>query len=182
MDRKRIHFPPKDDPLRADIRILGSLLGEVLIEQGGNALYDTVEGARLTAIRSRTGEGAARQALVNRLQGLDLTTAEELVYAFSTYFQLANLAEKIHRIRRRRDYLRTSNAVQPGSIHEAMIRLKAQGHDRPAIDKLLATLHIEPVFTAHPTQASRRSLLQKQQEIGRRLFDRLNPARTPQES
>lgn len=181
MDRRRIQFPAKDDPLRADIRTLGSLLGEVLIEQGGNGFYDTVEGARLTAIRFRTGEEGARQALISRLQGLDLTTAEDLIYAFSTYFQLANLAEKIHRIRRRRDYLRTSDTPQPGSIHEAMVRLKAQGHDLPTVHRLLAKLHIEPVFTAHPTQASRRSLLQKQQQIGRRLFDRLDPARTPQE-
>jgi phosphoenolpyruvate carboxylase len=107
--------------------------------------------------------------------------AETLVRAFATYFEVVNLAERIHRIRRRRDYLRGASDPQEGSLEATVARLAAAGVTPVQTDALLQRLRIEPVFTAHPTEATRRTLLEKEQVIGRLLVERLDPSRTPDE-
>jgi phosphoenolpyruvate carboxylase len=107
--------------------------------------------------------------------------AETLVRAFATYFEVVNLAERIHRIRRRRDYLRSASDPQEGSLEATAIRLAASGVTSSQIAALLQRLRVEPVFTAHPTEATRRTLLEKEQVIGRVLVERLDPSRTPDE-
>ncbi|MBA3564871.1 MAG: phosphoenolpyruvate carboxylase [Gammaproteobacteria bacterium] len=178
--RKDIRFTPKDEALRADVRELGALVGDVIREQGGYALFDRVEAARQAAIRRRE-ESAGDETLAGIVAGLEPDVARDVVRAFSTWFQVVNTAEKVHRIRRRRDYLRDKGHPQPGSLEDALRRLRDAGIDLPACCKLLDRLLIEPVFTAHPTEPVRRTLLRKEQLIVRRLVDRLDPERTPDE-
>src|SRR5690606_29053647 len=101
--------------------------------------------------------------------------------AFTTYFQAINLAERVHRIRRRRDYQRQDAGPQPGSLHAVLALLREQGVEAAQIAALLPRLRVEPVFTAHPTEAVRRALLEKERDIVRRLIDDIDHTRTPQE-
>ena len=168
-------FAPKDVPLRDDVRTLGALVGDVIREQCGDAFFQLVERARHAAIAGADDE------LHALLKGLAPRDAETLVRAFATYFEVVNLAERIHRIRRRRDYLRSARDPQEGSLQAAVARLAAAGVSPPQVAALLQRLRVEPVFTAHPTEATRRTLLEKEQVIGRLLVERLDPSRTPDE-
>jgi phosphoenolpyruvate carboxylase len=180
MRRRRIEFEPKDEPLRADVRRLGGLVGEMLAEQGGAELFGRVEAVRQAAIRRReSGEDAADE-LFPHLAGLEPRSAAELARAFAAYFQVVNLAEKVHRIRRRRDY-QSRHQTQRGSLMESALRLREAGVGPGEVGELLGRLRIEPVFTAHPSEATRRTILEKEQRIARRLVERLDPSLTPPE-
>lgn len=180
--RQDIEFANKDKALRHDVHILGEMIGELLKEQGGDALYDVVEAARRTAIDRREGDPAAGAHLDALVMSLSPLTARNFVRAFSTYFQVVNAAEQVHRIRRRRDYLRDKAILQPGGIEETIFMLKEHDFSLEDIDKLLNCLRIELVFTADNIEPTRRTILRKQQNIIRRLIDIQNPALTPQES
>lgn len=173
-------FLPHDGPLREDVRRLGALVGQMLAEQGGQAFFERVEHVRTAAIHRRRS-GAAVDALAESLTGLDAADAEALARAFATYFQAVNTAERVHRIRRRRDYQREGGAPQPESLAAVLTVLKKDGVGRDELVRLLERLDVEPVFTAHPTEAVRRSLLEKEQEIVRALVEEFDPTRTPQE-
>jgi phosphoenolpyruvate carboxylase len=147
----------------------------VLREQCGEEFFQLVERARRAAI---TSTDDALDALVT---GLPARDAETLIRAFATYFEVVNLAERIHRIRRRRDYLRGASEPQEGSLRATLQRLAGAGVTSQRTAALLQRLRVEPVFTAHPTEATRRTLLEKEQVIGRLLVERLDPARTPDE-
>jgi len=179
--RQDITFEYKDQALRDDVRILGTLVGELLRDQGGDQLFDFVENARLRAIRRREGNELEGEQLSDLVRNLDLDLAHEVIRAFSTYFQMVNIAEKVHRIRRRREYLQEVGSYQPGGLEETLLRLKASGLDLEALQELLQDMQIEPVFTAHPTEPTRRTILRKEQHIVRRLIDMLNPTMTVQE-
>ena len=156
-------------------------MGAVIREQGGDELFEKVEGARVAAIRRREGEPAADgelQALVGALSPRD---AGELVRGFATYFTVVNLAERINRIRRGRDHLRAGRAPQEGTLDDTVRRLAAAGLGPEDMRALLQRLLFEPVFTAHPTEATRRTLLDKEQAISRLLVRRLDPSLTPGE-
>ncbi len=181
MRRQDITFEGKDQALRDDVRTLGALVGELITEQGGNELFEIVESARLRSIRRREGNEKEGEQLVDFVSGLELDMAIEVIRAFSTYFQMVNTAEKVHRIRRRREYLQDAGQYQPGGLEETMVKLKAAGLSIKDIRKLLKGLRIEPVFTAHPTEPTRRTILRKEQRIVRRLIDMLNPTMTAQE-
>ncbi len=170
-----IEFAPKDAQLRDDVRTLGALVGDVLREQCGEPFFQLVERARRAAISSAEDE---LEALV---RGLPAREAETLVRAFATYFAVVNLAERVHRIRRRRDYLRSGGDPQEGGLADTARRLAAAGVTPQQLTELVDRLQIEPVFTAHPTEATRRTLLEKEQIIGRLLVERLDPSRTPDE-
>lgn len=173
-------FLPHDGPLREDVGRLGAMVGQMLAEQGGAAFFERVEQVRIAAIRRRR-EGASVAELAASLAGLDAGTAEALARAFATYFQAVNTAERVHRIRRRRDYQREGSQAQPESLLDALAQLKAQGVGADELLGWLDRLWIEPVFTAHPTEAVRRSLLEKEQAIVRSLVDGFDRDRTPQE-
>jgi phosphoenolpyruvate carboxylase len=173
-------FLPPDGPLREDVSRLGAMVGRMLAEQGGTAFFERVEQVRTAAIRRRR-EGATVGDLAASLAGLDAHDAEALARAFATYFQAVNTAERVHRIRRRRDYQREGSAPQPESLLDVLGRLKAEGVGADELVGWLDRLWIEPVFTAHPTEAVRRSLLEKEQAIVRSLIDGFDPQRTPQE-
>ncbi|HZF16256.1 MAG TPA: phosphoenolpyruvate carboxylase [Steroidobacteraceae bacterium] len=181
MYRHEIQFPPKDAALRDDVHDLGALVGEILKEQGGTRLFDLVEGDRVAAIRRREGDPAGDSALRARVLDREPSAAKELVRAFSTWFQVVNLAEQVHRIRRRRQYFLDSAHPQPDGVEDALHSLKAQGLKLEEVLALLAGTRIEPIFTAHPTESPRRTLLRQQQRIARLLVDRLDTGLTPQE-
>ena len=177
---REVEFAAKDEGLRDDVNLLGRLVGEVLVEQEGSELFGRVEAVRAAAIgRREQGNG---DLLECELAGLDPTQASELVRAFSAYFQVVNLAERVHRIRRRRDYERQSGEPQPGGLEYSLRKILEEGCDTGRISGLLEGLRIEPVFTAHPTESTRRTLLEKQQRLARALIERLDPGLTPREN
>ena len=178
---REVRFSSKDEPLRADVHLYGAMVGDILKEQGGETLYQDVELARSAAIAAREGDASATGELARRLEALSAERSAAVVRAFSIYFQAINLAERVHRIRRRRDYLREASKPQPESLAAAMCALHDQGMSLDALAARLAATHYEPVLTAHPTQATRRTILRKQQRIARAMVDRLRPGLTPQE-
>ncbi|HET7932343.1 MAG TPA: phosphoenolpyruvate carboxylase [Rhodanobacteraceae bacterium] len=179
-ERRDIAYSPHDEPLRADVRELGALVGDMLAEQDGDAFFERVEQVRTAAIRRRVaGEGVA--ALAGLLDGAEPEPAEMLARAFATWFEVVNTAERVHRIRRHRDYQRAGAAPQPESLGDVLEHLKARGVGADELMDWIARLDVEPVFTAHPTEAVRRSLLEKEQNIVRALADQFDTARTPRE-
>ncbi len=182
MRRDDIQFPAKHSALRDDVHVLGALVGDVLKDQGGDALFDLVEKDRRLSIRRRAGDKEAAAELSVQLRGRAPQVARDLARAFSMWFRAVNLAEKVHRIRRRRGYfLEASERAQPGGVEAALIDLAARGHSLAQVLDLLRRISIEPVFTAHPTESARRTMLRKNQRIAELLLDRLDPTLTPQE-
>jgi phosphoenolpyruvate carboxylase len=178
--RSQIYFPPKHEALREDVHALGALVGEILLEQGGPELLYLVEHDRVAAIKRREGDKLANTELTTRTKGRPPHVARDLVRAFSSWFHVVNLAEKVHRIRRRREYfVKDSVRPQPGGVQDAFARLRVDGLQLDDVLKLIAGLRIEPVFTAHPTESTRRTILRKQQHVAELLLDRLNPTLTP---
>jgi phosphoenolpyruvate carboxylase len=179
--RQDVTFKEKEQPLRDDVRVLGTMVGELVRQQGGETLFNLVENARLTAIRRREGNEKPGEELSKLVEKLDPELALQVIRSFSTYFQMVNIAEKVHRIRRRRDYLSDGGHFQPGGLEDTLVKLKASGMDADGVRKLLDLLSIEPIFTAHPTEPTRRTILRKEQNIVRHLVDLLNPTMTSQE-
>jgi phosphoenolpyruvate carboxylase len=181
---REVELPAADRPLRADVNRLGAMVGDILAEQRGPEFLAAVERVRIAAIRRRESGGAILDlaaALRAAVGGEDLEQAEALARAFATYFNAVNLAERVHRIRRRREYQKAGAAPQPGGFEEAFAKLAAEGVSREEMLALLPRLRIEPVFTAHPTEAVRRALLEKEQDIVECLVNDLDGTRTPQE-
>jgi phosphoenolpyruvate carboxylase len=149
------------DPLAREVRLLGALLGQVIIEQAGEAIFDLVERLRLAAIAFRKDDDpAVRARLEAELDALELADAEAVISAFSLYFQLVNLAEARARVRALR---RRERAARDGllddSVAEAIARLRRAGRSEEDLDAIIARLSISPVLTAHPTEARRRTTL-----------------------
>lgn len=180
--RSGLSFPHTHVPLSADVGELGSLLGEVIKEQCGSAFFDRVEGVRRAAIDRRERDGPDGKRLAVLCHGLSAGLADDLARAFSAYFRMVNLAEQIHRIRRQLDYQQVDSPPQPEGFEEVLMRLRDGGHGWPEVRELLQRLAIEPVFTAHPTQALRRTMIEKQQRIARDLIGRINATLTPEAS
>lgn len=166
----------KQAPLRRDIRSLGALLGQVLREQAGEHLYDTVESLRRTAIARREAEALHDETEASRhlqdaqavayMAAADPVSAYRLARAFATYFELINLAETNHRKRRRRAaQLDADAAPQRGSLRGTLRRMREAGSDRTAALQMLQKVTITPVFTAHPTEVARRSVMFKRRRI-----------------
>jgi phosphoenolpyruvate carboxylase len=184
MYRQSIQFPAKDLGLREDVHALGTLIGESLRDQGGEELFNLVEGDRLAAISRRDGDGegdANGDELRQRTLGRSPASATDLTRAFSIWFQAVNTAEKVHRIRRRRQYLNDATTAQPGGIADCITRLQREGLPLERTLELIASMSIEPVFAAHPTESTRRTILRKQQRIAQDLLERLNPVLTQTE-
>ncbi len=161
----------KEAPLRRDVRSLGMLLGEVLREQAGPAIFDTVEQLRRSAIAQRDAAPIGDQSATITLDPAlgatdDPTTTYQLARAFSFYFELINLAETNHRKRRRLAAQLDPHAPpQRGSLRGTLRMLRRAGLPRPDVLKLLAQVCISPVFTAHPTEVARRSVMFKRRRI-----------------
>lgn len=175
------------DPLSREVRLLGALLGQVIAEQGGPELFAQVERIRRRTIALRRDPAlvaepdAERERLAAEVASLPLEQLSAVGKAFTTYFQLVNLAEERARIRVLRTRARAARGgAIDDSISEAVDRLAA-GHGREGVLELLRGLHVHPVLTAHPTEARRRTLLVALRRI-RRLLDHMDdPLVTPDE-
>jgi phosphoenolpyruvate carboxylase len=148
----------EDGALRADIRRLGMLLGQTLTRQEGRGLLDLVEEVR--ALVRTDADGAAA-----KLSSVDVATATLLARAFSTYFHLANITEQVHRARD----LRRRRAQHGGWLDGAARRIADRGVPAKELAAAARRLAIRPVFTAHPTEAARRSILTKLRSIADEL-------------
>ncbi len=153
-----------DAQLRRDIRRLGELLGETLAQQESPALVDQIEDIRRLSREALAGDRKAQQALTKRLSTADLPTAVNLIRAFRTYFHLANIAEQVARIRALND-----RPEGTGWLAQAVEKV-ADELGPPALTTALAKMQIRPVFTAHPTEASRRTTLTQLRAIGDTLL------------
>ena len=150
------------EALRAAIRRLTTLLGQTLVRHGGEQLLDLVEEVRRLA---RVASEKGSTEITGLLTGLDAGTAVQLARAFSCYFKLANVAEQLHRSRELRDR-------RPGGRGPLRLLMERLGHeaDRDEVEAVLARAELRPVFTAHPTEASRQSVL----AVLRRIADGLD--------
>src|SRR5271168_384373 len=171
-------FPLKDLGLREDVHALGELIGETLRDQGSEEFFRLVEDDRLAAIRRREGDAAGGAELEELTKNRSQSAATDLTRAFSLWFQAVNTAEKVHRVRRRRQYLNDSSTAQPGGIADCIARLQRDGVTLAEALELIGSMSIEPVFAGHPTESTRRTILRKQQHIAQDLLDSRNPAST----
>ena len=178
---RQVDFAPMDAPLREDVSRLGQLIGEVLVDQDGPELLARVERVRKLAIARREGRADLIE-LQQVLSELPLAEIEPLVRAFGVYFQSVNVAERLHRVRRRLDYQRTGAAPQPGGLHATLVTLKEAGVGVSELAELLPRLLIEPVFTAHPTEATRRTMLEKEHAVVRALMVAVEKRLTPRDA
>lgn len=156
------------DRIRDDIRLLGTLLGETLVRQRGQYLLDLVEEVRALS-KEAVDTGSSPGKLAARLEELDLDTTIDLARAFSTYFQLANIAEQVHRI----DELAVRTDDQ--ELLPATIQRLERAGVGGEVAELLGKFELRPVFTAHPTEASRRSVLTKVRGVADLLAERNDP-------
>ena len=152
------------DRLSEEIHRLGNLLGETLVEQEGRALFDLVEEVRALAKAHRAGDESAGEQLVRRIEGLPLAESRGVLKAFASYFKLVNLAEERERVRvlrRREREAHAAGGPAPETIAAAVRHLSESGIAPAELQPLLDRLLIQPVFTAHPTEAKRRTILTK---------------------
>jgi phosphoenolpyruvate carboxylase len=165
----------KEVPLRRDVRSLGKLLGQVLREQAGEELFEEEEYLRQKTIRRREAQaqGALEEAeqlmqeSLARVHALPVEKAQALTRAFAFYFELINLAETNHRKRRRLSlHLAGESNGQRGSLRGTLREMKRVGISQKEAFDWLSRILAVPVFTAHPTEVSRRSVLFKRRRIG----------------
>jgi phosphoenolpyruvate carboxylase len=171
----------KDAPLKEDIRLLGRLLGNVLRDQEGEAVFDIVETIRQTAVRfRRESDPAAGADLARLLKKLTRDQTNSVVRAFSYFSHLANIAEDQHHNRRRRAHLLAGSEPQRGSLGYALSQLDAAGVSGATLRAFFKDALVAPVLTAHPTEVQRKSILDAEREIARLLAERDLPL-TPKE-
>jgi phosphoenolpyruvate carboxylase len=163
----RVSADTADTRLRRDVRLLGDVLGRVMVEQHGPELLDAEERIRLLSRQAR--EGAPRDRLSEAVRGLELTDQESVIRAFALYFQLVNIAEQHHRLRRRREY-ELEGRIPRDSLRDAFHRL---GDRRPEC------VSLRLVLTAHPTEATRRTILASHLRISRLLDELDDPLVAP---
>jgi len=170
-------------PLRRDIDFLSRLLGKIVLKHAGEDAFAAVEHVRTTTQHLRTHfESATEHQLLEWMAHLNISRTIEIIRAFALYFQLVNLAEEVHRLRRKRYYESLpDHAPQRGSIEEIALHLSARGITSPEIQKFLNNLHIDIVLTAHPTEAQRQTILTKLLRIALLLFQRDHGSYTPKE-
>ncbi len=174
-------LPQKDAPLKEDIRLLGRLLGDVLREQEGAAVFAVVEAIRQTAVRFRRDADTDAGANLDKLlKKLSLEETISVVRAFSYFSHLANIAEDQHHNRRRRAHLMAGSPAKAGSIAHALTTLQAAGVGNPAVQAFFRNALISPVLTAHPTEVQRKSILDAESKIAHLLAARDLP-QTPRE-
>ncbi len=170
-----------DMPLRRDIRLLGEVLGQIILKQLGKDVFEMIEGTRLLTKHSLQNDGNQTLSRLSEfLKGISPQHAVVIVRAFSHFLNLANIAEDIHRIRRIRWYaLKHPDQPQPGSIAHGFEKLRKSNVSMQRIYETVSKLNIDLVLTAHPTEVMRRTLMQKFYGIASILqaMDKENPKR-----
>ena len=160
-----------DAGLRADIRRLGRQLGATLVHQHGRELLDSVERVRALSRRLRHEQADVSHELSSLLQNMDIGFAVQVVRAFTVYFHLANIIEQVHRV----EDLHVEGHAPEQGIEECLIGLVEAGISPSEVVTLLNRVMLKPVFTAHPTEATRRTILEKLTEIAHATASRGNP-------
>ena len=161
-----------DEALDHDIRLLGRLLGDLIAEQAGAAVYDLVESVRREAVQARRSGRTAMAAIDELLSGVDPETAIYLIRAFSWFSLLANIAEDVHHARRRRHHRASGSPSRPGTLDHTVRALSNAGLDADRIVATLAGVEVSPVLTAHPTEVRRKTILDTQHRIAELLVER----------
>jgi phosphoenolpyruvate carboxylase len=163
-------------PLRDDVRQLGSILGDTIRRFEGEDAFANVETFRQLCKGLHEGSRKETEAIFQLADRLDLESATKVIKAFMTYFDLINIAEQNHRLRRRAqtEYLHPS-AIPSDSLPGLVERLFANGCDDSLLESVVRQLDIQIVFTAHPTEITRRTVLLKQLEIAKYLYRRDHP-------
>lgn len=156
--------------LGREVRLLGALLGEIIVEQAGPDVFELVESTRQQAIAARRREPAGRVTF--DVEPVDAETLAGVVRAFGLYFQLVNLAEARERVRRARRRARATAGASEGAHLRSALR-------RPGAREALARVRVHPVFTAHPTEARRRTVLVALRRIARLLEAADDPRLAP---
>ncbi|MGW0035612.1 phosphoenolpyruvate carboxylase [Gordonia sp. NPDC003376] len=168
------------EPLREDIRLLGGILGDVVREHSGVEIFDLVENARIAAFRIRRAE-IDRDELADLFTDLDIGVALPIIRAFSNFALLANLAEDIHRERRRSLHVRAGDLPQDSSLAATYAKLAAAGLSDDQVGRALADATVVPVITAHPTETRRRTVFEAQNRITELMRFRGRTELTPDE-
>ena len=150
-----------DAPLREDVRLLGNLLGETLKEHAGQDLFNQVEQIRALSKGARDGQVEAEKQLEQLLSSLDDHEILPLTRAFTHFLNFANIAEQYHVVRSRRQSEFDANAPSPNPLDHLFEKFKQQQISSETLFEQICQLKIELVLTAHPTEVSRRTLIQK---------------------
>ena len=162
----------KDAALGDDIRLLGRMLGDVVREQAGDAVFALVEDVRRRAVAARRDGRSPLDTLDEALPGRSIDDQLHLIRAFGWLSVLANTAEDVHHERRRRFHRRSGSRPQVGSIAAAVEHLRGGGTDTEELVRLVADLLVVPVLTAHPTEVRRRSVLAVLSDVAELLVAR----------
>src|SRR5690348_8363495 len=152
--------------LSAAIHLLGDILGEVISELESPELFEIEERIRAAAKERRAGDETAAKELESEVEALDTNAARAVSAAFTTYFDLVNLAEEYQRVQQLREReSMLSPAPLNESVGDAIAALKQDGVTSEQLQSLLDHLFIELVLTAHPTEARRRTVTAKLQRV-----------------
>ncbi len=152
------------EPMRADIRLLGAILGDTVREQNGDEVFELVERARVEAFRVRHSE-IDRAEMARMFEGIDIHHAIPIIRAFSHFALLANVAEDIHRERRRSIHVAAGEPPRDSSLTATYMKLYAAQLDSATIAEALKGALVSPVITAHPTETRRRTIFETQHRI-----------------
>lgn len=152
------------EPMREDIRLLGTILGETVREQNGEDVFDLVERARVESFRVRRSE-IDRAELASMFDGIDIHQAIPVIRAFTHFALLANVAEDIHRERRRQIHVAAGEPPQDSSLAATYAKLESAELDSATVADALADALVSPVITAHPTETRRRTVFDTQHRI-----------------
>lgn len=164
-----------DDHLRAQVRLLGTLLGDVLREQAGERVFDAVESLRRGFAELHQHDDAAlRKSLIELIETMPAEELEQVIRAFAAYFSLVNIAEETFAHRNRRRKMAQGGPLWLGSFERTVAELHEQGVTPETLQHLLQNMHFSPVFTAHPTEARRRAVMEGLRHLfvlSERLYD-----------
>ena len=152
------------EPMREDIRLLGAILGDTVREQNGEAVFDLVERARVESFRVRRSE-IDRAELAGMFDGIDIHQAIPVIRAFTHFALLANVAEDIHRERRRAIRVAAGEPPQNSSLAATYLKLDVAELDAATVAETLTGALVSPVITAHPTETRRRTVFDTQHRI-----------------
>jgi len=152
------------EPMREDIRLLGSILGDTVREQNGEEVFDLVERARVESFRVRRSE-IDRADMARMFYGVDIHQAIPVIRAFSHFALLANVAEDIHRERRRAIHVQAGEPPQDSSLAATYLKLDGAQLDSVTVARALEDALVSPVITAHPTETRRRTVFDTQHRI-----------------
>jgi phosphoenolpyruvate carboxylase len=170
-----MEFDDRDAALRSDIRRVGGQLGDSLVRQEGGEILRLVEEVRAAGRGTGDGSTASHEGTLGELlDGLDLATLSTLGRAFTAYFYLANVTEQTHRL----DEFASRTRGDRGWMERTIDQIEEAGLEVADVEALLDRLELRPVFTAHPTEASRRSILTKLNHVADLLERRLDPRST----